>query len=84
MPMISRPMQRATQTKLNGSKQETETGRQISVLSASSCSNQVPAAEKEFEQRTRTYRGKSGGEVYLLACDDDDRGEFEIKRTEGA
>jgi hypothetical protein len=38
---------------------------------------------KEFEQGIRTYQGGSVGEVYLLACYDDDKGEFEIKRIEG-
>ena len=39
---------------------------------------------KEFEQGIRTYQGGSSGEIYLLACFDEDKWEFEIKRIEGA
>lgn len=38
---------------------------------------------KEFEQGIRTYQGGSAGEIYLLACFDEEKWEFEIKRIEG-
>jgi len=39
---------------------------------------------KKLEQGIHTYQGGSSGEVYLLACYDNDKEEFEIKRIEGA
>jgi len=39
---------------------------------------------KELEQGIRTYQGGSAGEVYLLACYNDEKGEFEIKKVDGA
>jgi hypothetical protein len=38
----------------------------------------------EFEQGIRAYQGGSAGEIYLLACFDENKWDFEIKRIEGA
>ena len=38
---------------------------------------------KELEQGIRTYQGGSLGEIYLLACFNEEKWEFEIKRIEG-
>ena len=37
----------------------------------------------ELEQGIHTYQGGGSGEIYLLACYDDNEGEFEIKRVVG-
>jgi hypothetical protein len=39
---------------------------------------------EKFEKGIRAYQGGSVGEVYLLACYDDKKEKFEIKRIEGA
>jgi len=39
---------------------------------------------KKLQQGIRTYQGGSSGEVYLLACFDEDKWEFEVKNGEGA